>query len=197
MSALSMRRTLLALSRTRLAPLSGRLDTAALYLEHAHFVWLSLQRLGVRPPDLEDVLQEVFIVVHQQVDGFEGRSKPTTWLFGICLRVAAAYRRRAYRRREEPSSSPAESAAGGDDPETLTAALEARRRLDAALDSLELEKRAVLVMFEIDELSCQEIAAMLDVRVGTVYSRLHAARGELQKALERQRSRERFRELAS
>jgi RNA polymerase sigma-70 factor, ECF subfamily len=197
MSALSLRRTLLALSRTRLAPLSGRLDTTSLYVEHADFVWLSLQRLGVRPADLEDVLQEVFIVVHQQVGGFEGRSKPTTWLFGICLRVAAAYRRRAHRRREESSSTAADRPDDGDDPEALTAALEARRRLDAALDSLELEKRAVLVMFEIDGMSCQAIADLLELRVGTVYSRLHAARGELQKALERQRTRERFRELGT
>jgi RNA polymerase sigma-70 factor, ECF subfamily len=192
-----LRRTLLALSRTRLAPASGRLDTTTLYAEHAHFVWLSLQRLGVRPPDLEDVLQEVFMVVHQQVDGFEGRSKPTTWLFGICLRVAAAHRRRAYRRREQPSSSADDAAGESEDPEVLTAALEARRRLDAALDSLDLEKRAVLVMFEIDDMSCQEIADVLGLRLGTVHSRLHAARGELQKALERQRLRERFRELAS
>jgi RNA polymerase sigma-70 factor (ECF subfamily) len=187
---------LLAIPRARLSsmPVATHMDAAALYTEHAQFVWLSLQRLGVREPDLEDLLQEVFMVVHQQLPNFEGRSKATTWLFGICFRVAAAHRRRAYRRREELGNEKAEQMAASDDPEELTAALQARRQLDAALDTLELEKRAVFVMFEIDGLSCQEIANIVDVPVGTVYSRLHSARADFQKALGRMKARQKFTE---
>src|SRR5262245_36440647 len=168
------------------------MDAASLYAEHAQFVWLTLQRLGVREPDLEDLLQEVFMVVHQQLPNFEGRSKATTWLFGIAFRVAAAHRRRAYRRREELGNEKAEQIASLDDPEELTQALQARRLLDTALDSLDLEKRAVFVMFEIDGLSCQEIAKIVDVPVGTVYSRLHSARADFQKALGRFKARQKF-----
>lgn len=164
---------------------SPRLDAAELYAEHADFVWRSLQRLGVKDPDLEDVLQEVFIVVHQQLASFEGRSKPTTWLFGISMRVASNHRRRAHRRREQPTLGAGEELAAEGDPETDTLALHARRQIDAALDCLELDKRAAFVMFEIDGLSCPEIADVMGVPVGTIYSRLYAARADLQKALTR------------
>ena len=70
------------------------------YEGHARFVWASLQRLGVRDADLEDVLQEVFVVVHQRLHTFDGTSKMTTCLFGICLRVASASRRRSFRQNE-------------------------------------------------------------------------------------------------
>jgi RNA polymerase sigma-70 factor (ECF subfamily) len=170
------------------------MDASTLYTEHGQFVWLTLQRLGVRESDLEDLLQEVFMVVHQQLPHFEGRSKATTWLFGICFRVAAGHRRRAYRHREELGNEKAEQFPADDDPEELTVALQSRRQVDAALDTLELEKRAVLVMFEIDGLSCQEIASVVDVPIGTVYSRLHSARADFQKALGRQRARQQFTE---
>jgi RNA polymerase sigma-70 factor, ECF subfamily len=196
MSAPTGRRALLLLSRSRPKAAPPPFDLSTLYAEQADFVWLSLQRLGVAPSDLDDVVQEVFMVVHQQLAGFEGRSKITTWLFGICLKVAAAHRRRAYRRRERPSETAGADSIAAGDPEELTAALEARRLLDAALDSLDLDKRAVLVMFEIDGCSCQEIAELFELPVGTVYSRLHAARAELERALSRLRARERFREVS-
>jgi RNA polymerase sigma-70 factor (ECF subfamily) len=166
------------------------LDAATIYDDHARFVWLTLQRLGVRAPDLEDVLQEVFVVVHQQLPSFEGRSKQTTWLFGICLRVVAAHRRRAYRRRERVTEGAGAELVNPDDPETLTAARQAREKLDALLDALDLEKRAVFVMFEVEGLSTRQIADLLELPLGTVYSRLHTARAELQKALRRAHARE-------
>jgi RNA polymerase sigma-70 factor, ECF subfamily len=162
-----------------------------IYQANADFVWRSLQRLGVRDPDLDDVVQEVFVVVHERLHTFDGTSKMTTWLFGICLRVASAYRRRGYRRREtsvaevpEPTDRTSAS------PEQDLAAAESRRRLDLLLDDLDLEKRAVFVMFEIDEMPCEEIAQILGVPVGTVYSRLHAARKSFQKALARMQARD-------
>ena len=65
-----------------------------MYGGHGRFVWLSLQRLGVHPPDLEDVVQDVFLIVHRRLESYDRRSRVTTWLFGICMRVAANYRRR-------------------------------------------------------------------------------------------------------
>ena len=162
-----------------------------IYLANADFVWRSLQRLGIRDADLDDVLQEVFVVVHQRLQTFDGSAKMTTWLFGICLRVASAYRRRGFRRNETSVAEPPEPTdRASASPEQDLAAAESRRRLALLLDELDLEKRAVFVMFEVDEMPCEEIAQILGVPVGTVHSRLHAARRSFQKALARMQARD-------
>jgi RNA polymerase sigma-70 factor (ECF subfamily) len=162
------------------------LDVVAVHDLHASFVWCSLQRLGVRPSDLDDVFQEVFLVVHKRLHTFDGSSQLTTWLFGVCLRVAAAHRRRAWFRRETPTDDlPDAEDAPSRRPDELLAARQARALVARALDRLDLDKRAVFVMFEIDELPSEEIATMLGVPVGTVWSRLHAARKQFQAAVAR------------
>jgi RNA polymerase sigma-70 factor (ECF subfamily) len=75
-------------------------------------------------------------------------------------------------------------------PEELAVARDARRRLDAALESLDAEKRAILTMFEIDGIGCAAIAEMLGVPKGTVFSRLSAARQAFQASLARQDARD-------
>lgn len=163
------------------------LDVLAMHDAHADFVWRSLQRLGVRPADLEDLCQEVFIVVHKRLHTFDGSSKPTTWLYGICLKVAAAYRRRAWFRRETPDLELLEAgeAPASERPDAAYATRQAQRKLQAVLDAMDLEKRAVFVMFEIDEIPSETIAATLGVPVGTVWSRLSAARKQFQSKLSR------------
>ena len=76
------------------------LEVRTIYREHGRFVWLSLQRLGIHPSDLDDVAQDVFMVVHRRLDTFDRRARISTWLFGICMRVAANYRRRRRWTRE-------------------------------------------------------------------------------------------------
>jgi RNA polymerase sigma-70 factor (ECF subfamily) len=156
---------------------------------HADFVWRSLQRLGVRSMDLEDQLQEVFLVAHRRLDSFDGSSELRTWLFGICLRIAAAHRRRAHVRREVATpDGEAPEPASGSDPERAALEAEMRAELERLLSGLELEKRAVFVMFEVEGLTAPEIAGVMGTPVGTVYSRLAAARSELAKAAARQRA---------
>lgn len=170
---------------------TDRNDVAQVYRENATFVWTTLQRLGIRGPDLEDVLQEVFVVVHKRIGTFNGTSKMTTWLFGICLRVASAHRRRGFRRKEMCVADPPDrGGSSADTPEGNLAAHELRRRLESLLDELDLEKRAVFVMFELDEMSCDDIAQVFGVPVGTIYSRLHSARQDFQKALARMHARD-------
>ena len=161
------------------------LDVTAVHEAHADFVWASMQRLGVRDADLEDAMQEVFVVVHQRLHTFDGSSKMTTWLFGISLRVAAAFRRRAHVRRERPVAEVPDGPSSDASPEDAARSRESRAQLEAILDELDLEKRAVFVMFEIEEIPCDEIASILGVPVGTVYSRLAAARKSFQAALRR------------
>jgi RNA polymerase sigma-70 factor, ECF subfamily len=153
-------------------------DLSAIYGERAEFVWLTLQRLGVRDADLEDLAHDVFLIAHRKLRFYDGTSRVTTWLFGICLRVAANYRRRAHVRLERPMGGVEtyEGISDGREPEELLGLREARVRLTAVLNSLDLTKRAVFVMFEVEGLSCGEIAAQVGIPVGTVYSRLHAAR---------------------
>ena len=167
------------------------LDIQRVHAAHADFVFRSLARLGVRDDDLPDMLQEVFVVVHRRASAYDGTSKLTSWLFGICLRVAAGYRRKLQRRREQ--ALPDESEAALDQahsPERAWEAARARAELAAVLDELPLDKRAVFVMFEIDALSCAEIAATLGVPIGTVHSRLHAARRSFEAVLRRRSARE-------
>jgi RNA polymerase sigma-70 factor (ECF subfamily) len=165
------------------------LDVIAIHDRYADFVWLTLQRLGVRDGDVEDMLQEVFVVVHRRLDSFDGSARMTTWLFGICMRIAAAYRRRAFRRHERSMAQvPDQVAPEETSPEHATEMGQARQCLQAALNRMDLEKRAIFVMFELDEVSCDEIAEMLSIPIGTVYSRLHAARKDFQEALARVRA---------
>lgn len=172
-------------------PLAERLDVASIHDDHAEFVWVSLQRLGVPTYDAEDLLQEVFIVVHQRLHSFDHSSRITTWLFGICLRVVSAYRRRAHRRREQSVAQvPEERTLDEASPEQAAVNRQAGERLRAALDLMDLGKRAIFVMFEIDGLSCDDIAEMLSVPIGTVYSRLHSARSDFDRALLRMRAME-------
>jgi RNA polymerase sigma-70 factor (ECF subfamily) len=174
------------LELTRRPAVADPRDVESIHREHADFVWRSLQRLGVPDADVEDLLQEVFLVVHRRLGSFDGSSRMTTWLFGICLRVASTYRRRAHRRRERSVEQVPDEASPDDrGPEQAAAVRQAHDRLRVALDSMDLEKRAIFVMFEIDEMACDEIAAILGIPLGTVYSRLHAARKAFELAIDR------------
>lgn len=155
--------------------------------EHAERVWRNLYRMGVAEADLPDMLQEVFVVVHRRLDSFDGRSKVSTWLYEICRRVASNYRRSAHVRREKPVDSQRERA-HHETPEAAAIARHRRRVLHALLDELSVDHRAVLVMFELEELSCPDIAAQLGVPVGTVHSRLHHARNEIKRVWKRKRA---------
>jgi RNA polymerase sigma-70 factor, ECF subfamily len=171
-------------------PATTELGVKEIHHAHAGFVWVTLQRLGVRASDLEDALQEVFVVVHRRLPSYDRNAKLSSWLFGICVRVAAQFRRRAHVRREEVVDEvPDRPSNPGLSPEQATLALEARRVLERVLDGLDPPQRAVFVMFEIDGLACAEIAAQLDVPVGTVHSRLHAARKAFAGAARREQAR--------
>jgi RNA polymerase sigma-70 factor (ECF subfamily) len=154
----------------------------SIYEEHARFVWLTLQRVGVQSDDLGDVAHDVFVVVHRRLHTYDRTSRVTTWLFGICMRLAANYRRR---RRRVPSEAVLRSRASDDAKAQIPVDEMLARRQESAsaervLAKLSLEKRAVFVMFEIESLACQEIAELMGIPIGTVYSRLHAARAQIQ-----------------
>lgn len=176
------------LTATRTLPMTiaKPLDVAAVFDAHGDLLFRHLQRLGVREADVSDALQDALLVIHRRLADYDPARAIEPWLYGICVKVAAAYRRRAHVRREQSSDEIAERIdERASNPEAQLEARETKRRLDELLDRLDPERRAVLVMFELEEMPCERIAALLGVPVGTVYSRLHAARRELERVVRR------------
>lgn len=139
------------------------------------FVWRSMRRLGVAPASVDDAVQDVFMVVHRKLHEFEGRSSLKTWVYGIALRVARDYERSVRRKgghhalnEDLPDRSPG--------PAEALAKAEAVRVLDTILAKLDVDKRTVFVLAEVEEMTAPEIAEALGINVNTVYSRLRAAR---------------------
>jgi RNA polymerase sigma-70 factor (ECF subfamily) len=154
-------------------------DLASVYEAHFRYVWRCLRSLGVRDAQLEDSLQDVFVVVQRRLPDFDGNAEVRTWLYAIALRVARKYRDRA---RREPASLEAERehnpelpAPGDTDPDQAIAneRLALARR---ALASLDDEKREVFVLARVEQMSAPEIAEVVNIPLNTVYSRLRAAR---------------------
>jgi len=153
------------------------MDFRAFYDEHVAMVWRALCRLGVARADLPDAVQEVFLVAFRKLPEFAGRSKPSTWLWGISYRVASDRRRLAHVRREVGDGE-AVLAAGDRRPRPDEVAEQRERALllDEILASLRPEQREVFVMFELEELSGKEIAGIVGAPLKTVFSRLRLAR---------------------
>jgi RNA polymerase sigma-70 factor (ECF subfamily) len=160
-------------------PRGAPLDVATVFREHLPFVFRALRRLGVAEGDIDDVCQEVFVVVMRKLAEFEGRSQLRTWIYGICVRSASDYRKRAPRRREVLTDEVPEGVTGKGPHEYATEA-EARDLLDRLLAELDDDKRAVFVLYEIEELPMAEVALALECPLQTAYSRLHAARRRVQ-----------------
>ncbi len=167
------------------------MDFRELYESHVRFVWRALGRLGVPAADLPDAAQEVFVVAHRRLAEFEGRAKMTTWLFGISMRVAADRRKLAHRRCELPTRQLPDAAAEGADASSLVDRQRARLMLEQILDRMPDEQRVVFTLFELEELTGEEIAELLDVPVGTVRSRLRLARATFEQAVQRHQATER------
>jgi len=159
----------------------------ALYEAHHAFVWRNLRRLGVSDRDVEDKLQEVFVVAHRHRLKFVDRGHgPRAWLFQIALRVASDARRHRRRHPVDPDGGVAEERQSIEPPQV--AALDKRQQLDLldrALSTIDMGRRAVLVLHEIEQMTAPEIARALDVPLNTVYSRLRVARVELEQELRR------------
>lgn len=153
------------------------LDAAKLFRDHAQFVASFVVRLGTRREEVDDIVQEVFLVAHRRGGFIPGAARPTTWLAEIAIRVSSAARRRQRRSREDPDvQTVAGALATGRGPGEQAETAEALRRVQEALDVLDEAKRAVFILFELEGESCESIAAGLGIPVGTVYSRLHKAR---------------------
>jgi RNA polymerase sigma-70 factor (ECF subfamily) len=162
-----------------------------IYEEHLPFMWRAARHLGVAASAIEDVLQDVFIVVHRRLREFEGRSSMRTWMYGILLHVVRNHRRSLRRRGAEPMPSLDEIAvahSGG--PHEAAETAEAMRTVQALLEELDDPRREVFVLVELEELSVPEIADMLGEKPNTIYGRLRVARRDFDDALRRHQARQ-------
>jgi RNA polymerase sigma-70 factor, ECF subfamily len=142
---------------------------------HVRFVWRSLLGLGVPENDLADASQQVFVVLHGKLDQIDDGCRVSTFVYGICLRVASDFRRRAHVRRERLCATPPERETAAPQ-ESIVSRREALDRLRAVLDTIDPAQREVFVLYEIEELAMAEVARAVGCPLQTAYSRLHAAR---------------------
>jgi RNA polymerase sigma-70 factor (ECF subfamily) len=140
--------------------------------------------LGVPEADVEDACQDVFLVVHRRLQDFRGDCAIKTWIYGICVRVASEHRRRAHVVHEVSEAEPAEMAQPAPQLEQV-AHRESLERLAHILDQLDDEKRAVFVLYEIEELTMTDVAKAVGCPLQTAYSRLHSARRSVTEAAAR------------
>jgi RNA polymerase sigma-70 factor (ECF subfamily) len=156
---------------------------------------LALRLLG-EPEEARDLAQDVFLKVYRMLGSFRGQSALRTWIYRIVVNESRN-RQRWWRRRRRERSLPLEALPPGDSAQLVaeangeTSPYEAVRRrersarVQAALQGLSFEHRAVLLLREVEEMSCDEIAAALGLPEGTVKSRLSRAREALRQALVR------------
>lgn len=155
-----------------------------LFEQHSPFVWRSLRRLGVQPADLDDMVQEVFLVVYQRLGDYEERNRVRSWLYAICLMVSSAQNRKVARRRENVTHEPPEGRLAATQLQRVEdrEALALGKRL---LSLLPADQREVFVLYEVEHLPMAEIAEALGCPVFTAYSRLRIARQRILTEVER------------
>ena len=159
----------------------------ALFGAHADFVVRTLRHLGVPPSAIDDATQDVFVTAFRRWHSFEGRASARTWLFGIARRIAARHRDRAHRAmRRTGTLTPAQQARHVADPFVRH---DAAATVWSLLRELDVDKRAVFVLSEIEGMTAPEIADALSIPLGTAYSRLRAAWKRLGDAAERDEAR--------
>lgn len=145
------------------------------------------------PDDALDVVQDAFAKAYQNLDRFKGDASFYTWIYRITLNLCIDHQRREARfprvsidsgvAPDDASVPVVRDESVGGDPLRRAQDAEIRRRLEAAMHELTPEHRAVILLREVEGLSYDEISRTLDCPKGTVMSRLHYARRELQNKL--------------
>ncbi|HEX3697195.1 MAG TPA: sigma-70 family RNA polymerase sigma factor [Polyangia bacterium] len=160
-------------------PDGDRLDIASLYRQHARTVARWAGRLGGHGIDVEDVVQEVFLIAKQRLRRFDGPTQVNAWLFRATEKIVQAARRKQRRRhwlsRSAENPPPGMSAPHPDPGDALQCQRDAAC-VYRVLDRLNEKQRRVLILFEWEGLSTQEIASLTGVQQTTVRVWLFRAR---------------------
>jgi RNA polymerase sigma-70 factor, ECF subfamily len=145
---------------------------AELFAAYRQRVFTICRHLTRSRADAEDVTQEVFVALLRALPGFRGESSLATFIHRIAVRLAIKQRLRTIRHDQLRVTHTAPATDAHD-------ARETNQRLWLAMEQLSIEQRTVLALFAVDGLSHREIAAVLGIPEGTVWSRLHSARKRL------------------
>ena len=159
------------------------LTFAAVYRAEFACVVRSLRRLGVAPSDLEDLTHDVFMTAFRRRAAFDPTRPMRPWLFGIAFRLASDFKRLVRHGRELSLDHELEAPDERHKPDEAAALAQDRRLVLDALARIELDRRAVFIMHDIEEHAVPAIAEALEIPVGTAYSRLRAARIEFSEAV--------------
>jgi RNA polymerase sigma-70 factor (ECF subfamily) len=176
------------------APGGERSTFDELYDAHVESLWRNARRLGVTDDAVDDVLQQVFLVVHRRLREISFTGSEKAWLFGVLLRVVRDHKRLL--RRKSPhrffALTDPETLADerGHQPDEAYARSEAAALVQRWLEALDEDKREVFILAELEQLSAREIGEATGTNPSTVYSRLRAARHEFEASATRHRKSE-------
>jgi len=161
---------------------SPRARISDAYREHAPFICRVVRRLIGDGPHVDDVLQETFVVAFRRLATFDERSTLRTWLYGIAVNLCRRHVRSRSRFRAFTDRLLGHAPAPPVNPDPIERN-ETARRIDAALAKLPFEQREVVILYELEQHSGAEIAALVGVPVATVWTRLHRGRASLKRSL--------------
>ncbi len=160
--------------------LAGNVESFARLVEaYQDRLFNSVARMTGNLDDAEDIVQDAFVLAFRKLDSFRGKSSFYTWIYRIAMNTAINFRRRKTRSTplmENPQEGMEIMASLDDSPSRPLEASEEAELVQRSLLRLSDEHRQILVLREIDDLSYEDIAEVLDLPVGTVRSRLHRAR---------------------
>jgi RNA polymerase sigma-70 factor, ECF subfamily len=147
--------------------------------------------LGVGPQAIDDVVQEIFIVIHARLSTLNSPTALRSWIYGVVRRTVLAHARVDRARAESPLQVTDESTTPSLMPTPLDIAEHAAqvKLLWRLLEELEGPKREVFILAELEEMTMPEIAHALEIPLGTVYSRVRTARQSFEAALARHTAR--------
>ena len=155
-----------------------------LVLAYQHRVFSIALRMLADRGEAEEVAQEVFLRVHRKIRDFRGEAKLSTWLYAITSRLCVNRLKSPDRARRVGEEALGRMADGHPNPSATLEASEVEAALHRGIAELDDEQRIVVVLRDLHGLAYEEIAAALDLPLGTVRSRLHRARMELKTRLE-------------
>lgn len=167
----------------------GQLTFERVYDEFFDFVYRNARRLGVPPSAADDVVQEVFVVLHRRLSEYDGRATLQSWVYGILANTVRDYRR-SFRRKQAPlvaaehdeQLGPASSRGS---PERRAQLSQDLALLNELLEALPEDQRELIVLADLEQLSVPEICGCIGGNHNTVYSRLRVARDNLKAKLAR------------
>lgn len=170
--------------------LAGRREAFGQLVErYQHRLYHGLLHVLGSAEDAQDIAQEAFVSAFEKLSSFKGQAAFYSWLFRIALNASVSARRKTRRmsvsvetRREENGLEPSDENPSAEPSYAMDVA-DRQRLVRQALSELSEEFRTALVLKEMDGMSYEEIAEVVEVPLGTVRSRIHRARLELRAKL--------------